>query len=142
MNPNNRSRNTMSIDDQDEEEDPEERVFESSTSSQSPGKIHYPVFNYLVHESTWGAAGSVYRVDNSRNEAPKMQVGDNVEYVSEDFSAELEGVDALRLSNDSSPDTSDTECVPSRRPFIPQTVRRMLRHHGWTSDMFDERSSY
>src|SRR4051812_38880458 len=73
MNPNNRSRNTMSIDDQDEEEDPEERVFESSTYSQSPGNIRYPVFNYLVHESTWGAAGSAYPIDNSRDEA-----GDNV----------------------------------------------------------------
>ena len=48
-----------------------------------------------------------------------MQAGDNVEYVSEDFSAELEGVNALRLSNDSSPDTLDTEYVPSGRPFVP-----------------------
>src|SRR4051812_39619234 len=72
MNPNNSSRNTMSIDDQDEEEDPEERVFELSTSSQNPGNIHYPVFNYLAHESTWEAAGSVYPVDNSRNVAQEM----------------------------------------------------------------------
>ena len=52
INPSNSSINAMSIDNQDEEEDPEERVFESSTSSQNPGNIHYPVFNYLVHEST------------------------------------------------------------------------------------------
>src|SRR3954462_3450886 len=126
----NSSRNTMSIDDQDEEEDPEERMFESSTSSQNPGNIHYPVFNYFVHESTWEAAGSAYSVDNSRNEAQEMQAGDNVEYASEYFSAELEGFNALRLSNNSSPDTSEIEYVPSRRPFVPQTVRRTTRHHG------------
>ena len=51
-----------------------------------------------------------------------MQAGDNVEYVSEDFLAKLEGVNALRLSNDSSTDTSDTEYVPSGRPFVPQTM--------------------
>src|SRR3954469_20084588 len=89
MSPNNRSRNTMSIDNQDEEEDPGERVFESSTPSQNPGNMHYPVFNYLAQQSTWGAAGSVYYVDYSRNEAQEMQVGDNVEHVFEDFSAEL-----------------------------------------------------
>lgn len=71
-----------------------------------------------------------------------MQAGDNVEYVYKDFSAELEGMNALRLSNDSSPDTSDTEYVPSGRLFVPQTVRRTTRHHGWTSGMYDERSYY
>src|SRR3954470_770178 len=118
INLSNSSRNTMSIDNQDEEEDPEERVFESSTSSQNPGNIHYPLFNHVVNESTWGAAGSAYFVDNSRNEAQEMQAGDNVEYVSEDFSAELEGVNAFKLSNDSSPDTSDTKYVPSGRPLV------------------------
>ena len=117
-------------------------MFESSTFSQNPGNIHYPVFDYLVHESTWGAAESAYSIDNSKNEVQEMQVGDNVEHVSEDFSAELEGVNALRLSNESSPDTSDTEYVPSGRPFVPQTVRRTTRHHGWTSGMYDERSYY
>src|SRR3954469_14257231 len=73
MNPNNSSRNTMSIDSQDEEEDPEERVFESSTSYQNPGNIHYPVLNYLAQESTWEATRSVCHVDNSRNEAREMQ---------------------------------------------------------------------
>ena len=115
-------------------------MFESSTSSQNPGNIHYPVFNYLAHESTWGAAGSAYPVNNSRNEAQEMQARDNVEYVSEDFSTELEGVNMLRLSNDSSPDTSDTEYIPSRRPYVPQTVRRTTRHHSWTSGMYDGRS--
>ena len=84
----------------------------------------------------------MYYVDESRNEAQVMQVGDNVEHVSEDFSAELEVVNALRLSNDSSPDTSDTEYVPSGRPYVPQTMRRTTRHHGWTSGMYDEHSYY
>ena len=117
-------------------------MFESSTSSQNPGNIHYPVFNYLAQRSTWEAAGSAYPVDNSRNEAQEMQVGDHVEYVSENFSAELEGVNALRLSNESSPNTSDTEYVPSVRPFVPQTVQRTSRHHSWTSSIYDERSYY
>src|SRR4051812_36122636 len=73
MNPNNSSRNTMSIDNQDEEEDPEERVFESPTSSQNPGNIHYPVFNYLSQVSTWETAGSVYPANNSINEAQEIQ---------------------------------------------------------------------
>ena len=72
INPTNSSRNAMSIDNQDEEEDPEERVFESSTSSPNPGNIHYPMFNYLAQRSPWGSAGSVYSVDNSRNEAQEM----------------------------------------------------------------------
>src|SRR3954468_16109671 len=69
INPRNSSRNTMFIDNQDEEEDPEERVFESSTPCQNPGNIHYLVLNYLSQQSTWGAAGSAYSVGNSRNEA-------------------------------------------------------------------------
>ena len=52
INPSNSSRNAMFRDNQDEEEDPEERVFESSTPSQNPGNIHYPVFNYLSQRST------------------------------------------------------------------------------------------
>src|SRR3954465_4700755 len=73
MNPSNSSRNTMSIDNHDEEEDPEERVFESSKSPQNPGNINYPVFNYLAQGSTWEEAGSTYPVHNSRNEAQEMQ---------------------------------------------------------------------
>jgi hypothetical protein len=36
------------------------------------------------------------------------------------------------------PGTSNPEYIPSRRPYVPDGVRRTPRHHGWTSGMYRE----
>ena len=48
------------------------------------------------------------------------------------------GFDGLFVTDTSDIDTSDQEYVPSGRPFIPESVRRTTRQHGWTPGMYAE----
>jgi hypothetical protein len=48
------------------------------------------------------------------------------------------GLNGLVLSDTSAMDTSDSDYVPGGRPFVPETVRRTTRHHGWTPGMYYE----
>jgi hypothetical protein len=48
------------------------------------------------------------------------------------------GLNGLVLSDTSAMDTSDSDYVPSGRPFVPEVVRRTTRQHGWTPGMYYE----
>jgi hypothetical protein len=48
------------------------------------------------------------------------------------------GLNELVLSDTSVVDTSDSDYVPGGRSFIPETVRRTTRQHGWTPGMYYE----
>ena len=44
----------------------------------------------------------------------------------------------LFLNDTTGKDTSDMDFVPTGRPYIPQTVRKTPRQHGWTQGMYQE----
>jgi hypothetical protein len=47
-------------------------------------------------------------------------------------------LNGLVLSDTSMMDTSDSDYVSSGRLFVPETVRRTTRQHGWTPDIYYE----
>ena len=47
-------------------------------------------------------------------------------------------MDGLYLGETLATETSDTNFIPSGRPYVPDTVRRTTRHTGWTPGMFFE----
>jgi hypothetical protein len=48
------------------------------------------------------------------------------------------GLNGIVLSDTSATNMSDSDYVLGRRPFIPETVRRTTRQHGWTPGMYYE----
>jgi hypothetical protein len=46
------------------------------------------------------------------------------------------GLNGLVLSNTSMMDMSDSDYVPSGKPFVPEIVHRTSRQHGWTPGMY------
>jgi hypothetical protein len=48
------------------------------------------------------------------------------------------GLNRLMLSDTSAVDTSNSDYVLGGRPFVPETVRRTTRQHGWTPGMYYE----
>jgi hypothetical protein len=47
-------------------------------------------------------------------------------------------LEGLFLNYTSTTDTSDSDYVPPGRPFVPETVRRTSRQHGWFPGMYQE----
>jgi hypothetical protein len=107
-----------------EEEDPMEVQFESQEPVETPMEQEAPFDHTHCTESV--CYGEV-------EPFPTMTAHETSVY----FESYL-GLNGLGLSDTSAMDTSDSDYVPGGRPFVPETVHRTTRHHGWTPGMYYE----
>jgi hypothetical protein len=107
-----------------EEEDPMEAQFESEELVETPMEQDTPIdHTYCTDSVCYGEAEPF----------PTMTAHETRVY----FESYL-GLNGLVLSDTSTMDTSDSDYVPVSRPFVPETVCRTTRQHGWTLGMYYE----
>jgi hypothetical protein len=104
-----------------EEEDPMEVQFESQEPVETPMEQEAPFDHTFCTESVCYGEAEPF---------PTIPTHEANVY----FESYL-GLNGLVLSDTSAMDTSDSDYVPGRRPFILEEVRRTSRHHGWTPSM-------
>jgi hypothetical protein len=107
-----------------EEEDPMEVQFES----QEP--VETPMEQDTLFDHTYCTESVCY---GEAKPFPTMTTHETRVY----FESYL-GLNGLVLSDTSMMDMSDLDYVLGGRPFIPETVRRTTRQHGWTPGMYYE----
>jgi hypothetical protein len=107
-----------------EEEDPMEVQFESEEPVETPMEQDTPFDHTYCTESVCYGEAEPF---------PTMTAHETRVY----FESYL-GLNGLVLSDTSTMDTSDSDYVPGGRLFVPETVRRTTRQHGWTPGMYYE----
>ena len=74
----------------------------------------------------------------------EMQIGEgnnNQEVGTEEHQSFWEnqaGTSDMSISDTPTLETSDSDYAPTGRPYIPESVRRTTRHHGWFPGMYQE----